>query len=79
MSARARRAHPGTARLGLESLKPCSIYFLWRSPAAFSASPHFTFAFARRPDTMFDLILSAVLSLGLLGYLLFALLKPERF
>jgi K+-transporting ATPase KdpF subunit len=52
---------------------------LWRSPAAFSASPHFTFAFARRPDTMFDLILSAVLSLGLLGYLLFALLKPERF
>ncbi|RYX83141.1 K(+)-transporting ATPase subunit F [bacterium] len=28
---------------------------------------------------MFDLILSAVLSLGLLGYLLFALLKPERF
>jgi len=28
---------------------------------------------------MFDLLLSAVLSLGLLGYLLFALLKPERF
>jgi len=28
---------------------------------------------------MFDLILASILSLGLLGYLLFALLKPERF
>ncbi|RYG61518.1 K(+)-transporting ATPase subunit F [bacterium] len=28
---------------------------------------------------MLDLILSAALSLGLLAYLLFALLKPERF
>ncbi|WP_193510759.1 K(+)-transporting ATPase subunit F [Abditibacterium utsteinense] len=28
---------------------------------------------------MFDILLSAVLSLALLGYLLFALLKPERF
>jgi len=28
---------------------------------------------------MFDLLLASVLSLGLLGYLLFALLKPERF
>ena len=38
--------------------------------------------FASAPDlstAMFDLILSALLSLGLLGYLLFALLKPERF
>jgi K+-transporting ATPase KdpF subunit len=37
------------------------------------------FAFAKRLNPMFDLLLSAVLSLGLLGYLLFALLKPERF
>jgi len=28
---------------------------------------------------MFDLLLASILSLGLLGYLLFALLKPERF
>ncbi len=39
--------------------------------------------FAKKPDLrripMFDIILSALLSLGLLGYLLFALLKPERF
>jgi len=32
-----------------------------------------------RLKPMFDILLSAVLSLGLLGYLLFALLKPERF
>jgi K+-transporting ATPase KdpF subunit len=28
---------------------------------------------------MFDLILGAVVSLGLMGYLLYALLRPERF
>lgn len=37
------------------------------------------FAFVNTLNPMFDILLSAVLSLGLLGYLLFALLKPERF
>ena len=37
--------------------------------------------FETKPVTtiMFDILLSAALSLGLLAYLLFALLKPERF
>jgi K+-transporting ATPase KdpF subunit len=45
--------------------------------------PLSTLAFVKRHNreefAMFDLILSAAVSLGLFGYLLLALLKPERF
>jgi K+-transporting ATPase KdpF subunit len=36
-------------------------------------------ALQRRGEGMFDLVLGAVVSLGLAGYLVTALLRPEKF
>jgi K+-transporting ATPase KdpF subunit len=49
----------------------------WPSSSASSATP--SPATGSRRRAMLDLILGAAVSLGLFGYLLYALLRPERF
>ena len=44
------------------------------------ASPSFSFVNACRPSLMsLDLVLGIIVTVGLLAYLVYALLRPERF
>jgi K+-transporting ATPase KdpF subunit len=63
----------------LPERKSCSTSSTWSWAWGSSPSCSHTHAGRRGPRAMFDLVLGAIAAAGIAGYLLYALLNPQKF